>query len=135
MLKRRNPTSGYFTEDIYRAFGFTQVVRADSTVYIAGIAPLRGGLHDLEIVGAGDLRAQITFCLEELRRELADEGLGPEHVVAATMYVTDMDAFRGCGDLMAAFYGDESPSGTVLGVTALFHPEQQFEISAIAVAP
>jgi enamine deaminase RidA (YjgF/YER057c/UK114 family) len=135
VLTRRNPTSGYFGEDVYQAFGFTQIVRDAHTVYIAGIAPLRGGLTDLEIIGAGDLRAQITFCFEQMRTQLADEGLGPEHVVAQTMYVTDMDAFRGCGDIMAGFFGDQSPSGTVVGVTALFHPEQQFEVSAIAVAP
>jgi enamine deaminase RidA (YjgF/YER057c/UK114 family) len=70
-----------------------------------------------------------------MRRQLADEGLGFEHVVAHTMYVTDMAAFRDCGDIMAGLFGDESPAPTLCGVIELFHPEQQFEVSAIAVAP
>jgi 2-iminobutanoate/2-iminopropanoate deaminase len=135
LLMRRNPTSGYMSESVFKAFGFTQIVRDGRTVYISGIAPLRGGLEDLEIIGAGDLRAQIKFCFEVMRQQLAGEELGLEHVVAQTMYVTDMEAFRSCGDIMAGLFGDASPSATVLGVTALFHPEQQFEVSAIAVAP
>src|SRR4051812_14222301 len=119
MITRRNPPSGYFGEDVYRAFGFTQVVRAGKTVHIAGVAPLRGGLDNMEVIGSGDLRAQITFCFEQLRLQLADEGLGLEHVVAHRMYVTDMAAFRGCGDIMAGLFGDESPAPTLCAVTEL----------------
>lgn len=87
----------------------------------------------MEIVGAGDMRAQVEFCLTILGQCLAEEDLGPEHIVSATMYTTDMDAFAQCGDLLVKFYGGQGTTATAVEVKRLFHPEQMFEVTTIAV--
>lgn len=135
MLTRKNPDIGYMKDSVFNAFAFVQTVRAGNTIYFSGVAPLRGGIEDLEIVGAGDFRSQMEFCYEILGRCLAEEGLGFEHVVATTMYTTDMQALAQCGDLLVKAFGDNGPTATAVEVKGLFHPQQMFEVTAIAVAP
>lgn len=135
MITRKNPDiSGYMGESVFQSFAFKQTVRAGDTIYFSGIAPLQGGLEDLTLVGEGDLRAQMEFCYEVLGQCLAAEGLGFEHVVATTLYTTDMHAMAQCGDLLVKAFGDNGPTATAVQVTGLFHPQQMFEVEAIAYA-
>ena len=52
------------------------------------------------------------------------------------MYTTDMSTFVEIGgEVLAGAFGDQGPTATAVGVTALFHPQQMFEVTAVAVAP
>ncbi len=115
--------------------GYTHVVVASGarTVYISGQVPVnpRG-----EVVGKGDLKTQTATVFENLRIALAAAGATPKDVVKKNIYVVnlkpkDVPAVR---EIRNAFFGGiEPPASTLVGVTALAHPDYLIEIEAIAV--
>jgi 2-iminobutanoate/2-iminopropanoate deaminase len=133
-IVRSNPPVGYLDDDVFETLAFTQVIRADRTVYLSGIAPLMGPVADLQIVAPGDMAGQIGFVLDVLERCLGHEGLGWEELVAVTVYVTDIEALAAEGSMIAQRFGAFTPTSTWVEVRKLIHPEQLIEITGIAVA-
>ena len=133
MIERSNPDVGYLAEEVFKTFAFTQTIKAGNTLYFSGVTPLRGDLTNLEVVGAGDLRAQVEWALEVIQRLLAAEGATFRNFVAQTVYTTDIAELVKVADVFTRFFGEQSPTSTWLEVEALFHPQQMVEISGIAV--
>jgi 2-iminobutanoate/2-iminopropanoate deaminase len=135
MIIRTNPDVGYMDESMFEAFAFTQVIRADKTIYLSGVAPLTGKPGELQIIGTGDMAAQVTFVLDILERCLESEGVGWPELVAVTVYATDIDALAAEAPLFAKRFGSYAPTSTWVEVRKLIHPDQLIEITAIAVIP
>jgi enamine deaminase RidA (YjgF/YER057c/UK114 family) len=117
----------------FEALGFSQVVRAGSTVYVSGIAPFKGGPPEFEVIGVGSMADQVTFVLDVLERCLDSEGLTLANLVAVTVYATDVGALMSAASLLTARFAPAPPTSTWVGVTELAHPLQLVEITAIAV--
>lgn len=116
--------------------GLSQVIVASGTrqVFIAGQTPLT---PDGVLIGEGDLGAQavavfqnLLTCLRAVEATVAD-------IVRMTFYVVDLGPESVEAIYGAAFevFGDDLPSATstLVGVSALFHPGQRFEVDAVAV--
>jgi enamine deaminase RidA (YjgF/YER057c/UK114 family) len=131
MIERVNPDVGYLKDEVFEAFSFSQVVRSGETVHVSGVTPLRGGLNDLEIVG-DDVRTQLEWVLEVLRRCLESEGSSLENLVSVTVYTTSMAGLVEAADVFKKVFAQHSPAATWVEVQGLFHPQQKVEISAIA---
>lgn len=135
MITRSTPEIGYLGQDVFEAFAFHQSVRAGDTLYLSGIAPLRGSLDSLELVGEGDIGAQLDFVLEILDHCLQAEGLERRHLVAWTLYTTDIQALSAViPSRLGPWVGAHRPSSTTLEIQAMIHPAQQLEVTAIAIA-
>jgi 2-iminobutanoate/2-iminopropanoate deaminase len=132
VITRSNPEVGYVDESTFAVLGFSQVVRAESTVYYSGIAPFTGAPPEFTVVGIGSMDKQAEFCLDVLERCLESEGQSLDNLVAVTVYATDMPALMATADLFAKRFGNAPPSSTWLGTTALAHPDQLVEITATA---
>ena len=133
MITRRNPAVGYLAEEVFTTYAFTQTIKAGNTLYLSGIAPLKGDLQHLELVGAGNMRAQTEWILEVLKRCLTVEGATLRNWVAQTVYVTSVAEFVKAADVFKQFFGDHTPTSTLVEVKGLFHPQQMVEINGIAV--
>jgi len=133
VIERSNRDIGYLDEEVHTTFSFTQTVKAGNTVYFSGVAPLRGSLADLQIVGENDIRAQLEWCLEILRRCLDEQKATFHHLVAQTVYTLDIDELAKHADVFATAFAGEAPAATWLQVERLFHPAQLVEITGIAV--
>jgi 2-iminobutanoate/2-iminopropanoate deaminase len=133
MITRSNPDVGYMDESAFALLGFSQVVRADKTVYYSGIAPFTGAPPDFTVIGTGSMEEQVLFCMDILERCLESEGQMLANLVAVVVYATDMPALMATADIFAKRFGDAPPSSTWLGTTALAHPDQLVEITATAV--
>lgn len=82
-----------------------------------------------------DVGEQARLALENLDTVLANGGMTPEDVVRITVYTTDVDRFMAAYRLtVEAYFGDDPPAMTVLGVTALAFPQLKVQIEAIAAA-
>jgi reactive intermediate/imine deaminase len=87
------------------------------------------------LVGAGDLRAQATQVLENIRAILRANGADMEDVVNVTVYVTDIGAFHDIADIRLRYFPKDGPASAIVEVSALALPELLIEIAAVAVVP
>ena len=133
MITRNNPDVGYMDESTFALLGFSQVVRADSTVYYSGIAPFTGAPPEFTVIGTGSMEDQVLFCLDVLERCLESEKQTLDNLVAVTVYATEMPALMATAEIFAKRFGAAPPSSTWVGVTELAHPDQLVEITATAV--
>jgi 2-iminobutanoate/2-iminopropanoate deaminase len=88
-----------------------------------------------EIVGAGDMGAQIAQVGENLRTALASVGAGLEDLVRTSTYVTDIDAFFTQVDIRHRYFGAALPTSTTVEVRRLSHPEFMVEVEGFAILP
>jgi len=132
VITRNNPDVGYMDESTFALLGFSQVVRADGTVYYSGIAPFVGAPPEFTVIGTGSMEEQVLFCLDVLERCLESETQSLDNLVAVTVYATDMPALMATAEIFAKRFGAAPPSSTWVGVTELAHPDQLVEITATA---
>jgi len=132
LITRNNPDVGYMDESTFALLGFSQVVRADSTVYYSGIAPFTGAPPEFTVIGTGSMEDQVLFCLDILERCLESENQSLDNLVAVTVYATEMPAMMATAEIFAKRFGAAPPSSTWVGVTELAHPDQLVEITATA---
>ena len=105
------------------------VVEGRRTIFIAGqLARDRDG----NVVGKGDMRAQIRQVGENLKAALAAAGATLNDLVKTTTYVTDIDEFFKHVDVRMEYFG-ALPTSTTVEVRRLAHPDFMVEIEAIAV--
>lgn len=108
------------------------VASGSSLVFIAGqLSRDRDG----QIVGPRDMARQIRQVGENLAIALAAAGVGAEHLVKTTTYVTDIDEFFKYSEIRAEIFGQNLPTSTTVEVRRLAHPDLMVEIDAIAVKP
>jgi 2-iminobutanoate/2-iminopropanoate deaminase len=118
-----------FTEKAPKPIGpYSQAVRASGLVFLSGqlgIDPATGRL----VAGAG---AQTRQAMANLRNILEKSGLSLQHVIKATIYVTDMSAFKEVNEAYAETFPSEPPARSTVGVAAL-PLAAKVEIELIAV--
>ena len=127
-----DPSKAYWT------YG-TKVKPGTTILFLAGCVPLDA---DGNLVGKGDIRAQVAQCLENIKAVLATEGASLKDVVNRRIFVTDMDAYLKAMDGWAAEaypdFWDSNPQeqttspGTLLGVTRLAGKDFMVEIEVFA---
>lgn len=99
-----------------------------SELFVAGQVPLDGGG---DLIGVDDPAAQTTQCLLNLKTLVDTHSFGPDDVRHLTLYVVGehqnlLDAW----DAMTAWWDDQVPPATLLGVSALGYSTQLVEIDA-----
>lgn len=131
------PNQAINPNSLFKMPGFHQVVTStgNKTIYVAG-----QGAYDSEmnLVGAGDYRAQTIKAFQNLALALDAAGASPADVVSSQMYVKGL-----CPEVTGQFIeamnealnGKPFPpnASSLIGVEALGHPDMLVEISAVAV--
>ncbi|MGF1506979.1 MAG: RidA family protein [Anaerolineae bacterium] len=127
-IERHNPDS------VYKPGPYSQAVTVTGgrLLLLAGqaAADAEGGF-----VGVGDLRAQTTQALENIKAILASFDADFSHVVKLTMYIVNYhpDKLPLIIDVLGTYIDMSSPpANTVLGVQSLARSEFLIEIEAIA---
>ncbi len=111
--------------------GYTQVVKVDKTVYIAGQVSVAA---DGSIVGQGNPEAQVRQVWRNVEAAVQSVGGTLQNIVKTTTYVTSIDyaaAVRKVRDEL--HQASNPPTSTLLLISALAHPDFMVEIEAIAV--
>lgn len=116
-------------------FGFVQaceITNAKRILYCSGQTSVDAAGNPLY---PGDLTAQLNQCLNNLETILKHAGTDLSHVVQLKYYTTDIAGFPAAAGVVAErmIKADCMPTSTLLGVTALFHPDITIELEAIAV--
>jgi enamine deaminase RidA (YjgF/YER057c/UK114 family) len=84
------------------------------------------------VVGPGDMRAQIRQVGENLKAALEAAGATLNDLVKTTTYVTDIEEFFKHVDVRMEYFG-ALPTSTTVEVRRLAHPDFVVEVEAIAV--
>jgi len=105
------------------------VVEGRRTIFVSGqLARDRHG----NVVGKGDMRAQLRQVGENITAALAAAGATLSDIVKATTYVTDIEEFFRHVDVRMEYFG-ALPASTTVEVRRLAHPDLLVEIEVIAV--
>jgi 2-iminobutanoate/2-iminopropanoate deaminase len=115
------PTAGPYSHGVWSGEQF----------YLSGQAavdPATGRLAE------GDVSAQTAQCFRNLFTVLAAAGLGPQDVIKANVYLTDMKNFGAMNIIYAQQFEQPYPARTTVGVAAL-PLGAQVEIELIARKP
>ena len=88
-----------------------------------------------EIVGRGDMAAQIAQVFENIKTALAAAGATMEDVVKRQTFTTDIDAYFANIDARMAHGGDHRSTSTTVEVRRLSHPDFLIEVEVMAVIP
>ena len=105
------------------------VVEGRRTIFISGqLARDQQG----NVVGPGDMRAQIRQVGENIKAALEAAGATLNDLVKTTTYVTDIEEFFKHVEVRMEYFG-ALPTSTTVEVRRLAHPDLLVEIEAIAV--
>ncbi|MEQ8765227.1 MAG: RidA family protein [Planctomycetota bacterium] len=90
-----------------------------------------------EIVGRGDVAAQTTRAIENLKIALEAAGARPEHVIKMTVYLVSGQPLGAAFAASQQAWGQpaQPPTLSVLQVAGLAHPDFLVEIEALAAVP
>jgi len=105
------------------------VVEARKAIFVSGQLARDG---KGEVVGKGDMRAQIRQTGENIKAALAAAGATLADVVKTNTYVTDIEEFFKHTDVRMEYFG-ALPTSTTVEVRRLAHPDLLVEIEVIAV--
>jgi enamine deaminase RidA (YjgF/YER057c/UK114 family) len=87
------------------------------------------------VVGQGDLQAQVAQVLRNLKAALVAGGAQPRHVIKWTLYVVQGQAMRSAFEVFSREWerGDNPPAITMLYVAGLLNPDFLVAMDAVAV--
>ena len=123
----------YHKRDLEKGFFYAQAVKAGNTLYISGCVSWDA---DGNIIGEGDMKAQVAAVYTDLQETLEAHGASFQNVIKETVFTTDMEALEANNDIRTKFYedaGSAPPASTWIGCTRLAAPELMLEVECIAL--
>ena len=104
------------SKDAPAAIGtYSQAIRAGDTVYLSG----QIGLDPVSMQLVDGIEAQIDRVFRNLSAVAAAAGLGLEHTVRMTVYLTDLAHFARVNEIMARYLKEPYPARAAIGVASL----------------
>jgi reactive intermediate/imine deaminase len=104
------------TKDAPAAIGtYSQAMRAGNAVYLSG----QIGLDPASMQLAEGIDAQIDRVFRNLAAVARAAGLGLEHSVRMTVYLTDLAHFAKVNEIMAKYLREPYPARAAVGVASL----------------
>jgi enamine deaminase RidA (YjgF/YER057c/UK114 family) len=110
-------------------YGYSRAVRVGDHVAVAGTAAFKDGAP----FAPGDAAAQTRHILDVIARALADAGASINDVVRYRVFATDLGEYEAIGTELGKVFGDVRPAGTMVGTSALIHPDLVVEIEVDAI--
>jgi 2-iminobutanoate/2-iminopropanoate deaminase len=118
--------------DAPKAMGaYSPAIRAGNLLFVSGqipIDPASGALVD------GDITAQADQVMRNMSALLKAAGVGFEHVVRTTVYLSDMNEFAAMNDVYSRYIVDPAPARATVQVARLPR-DVKIEVDCIAVIP
>jgi 2-iminobutanoate/2-iminopropanoate deaminase len=123
----------YAAKSVYDPPAYAQGVKVTGAQTILFIAGQVAYTADGGAAHPGDFKAQARACLQCLKAQLEAGGGTMANIVKVNTYVTDIRHRADYAAVREEFFGKKLPASTMVGVTALAHPDFMIEIEAIAV--
>ncbi len=95
---------------------YNHAVRSGQLLFCAGQIPIAPDTGQLV---AGDIRAQTKRVLENVKLILQDQGLTFDHVVKATVFLTNLADFAAMNEIYSRYFTSDFPARSTVQVVAL----------------
>ena len=95
---------------------YNHAVRVGDLLFCSGQIPLDPATGQLV---SGDIKAQTTRALENLKTILDDQKLTFAHVVKSTVFLTSLGDFAAMNEVYAAYFTADFPARSTVQVAAL----------------
>jgi 2-iminobutanoate/2-iminopropanoate deaminase len=95
---------------------YNHAVRIGDLLFCAGQIPLDASTGNLV---TGDIKAQTSRVLENVRAILADQKLTFANVVKSTVFMTNLVEFAGMNEVYAKYFTSDYPARSTIQVAAL----------------
>ncbi|MDX2223714.1 MAG: Rid family hydrolase [Rhodospirillaceae bacterium] len=118
--------------ELEQRFGLSYAVRSGKLVFLSGLVAAD---DQFNLVGAGDMAAQIRCIYTRLQKVLAKAGADLRHVVSETNYTTNSPELTKAAWVRREIYraaGAAMPAATGVHVSGLALPGAMLEVHAIA---
>ena len=99
-------------------------------IFVAGLLARN---QSAEIVGQGDMAAQIRQVGENLKAALESVGAGLADLVRTCTFVTDIDEYFRHVEVRQQYFGIALPTSTTVEVKRLSHPDFMIEVEGFAI--
>lgn len=110
---------------------YSQATSAGNFVFVSGQIPLDPFTGELI---SENVQAETRQVMENIKAVLTEAGLGFEHIVKTSIFLTDMQSFAQVNEVYGAYFTDQFPARETVQVAAL--PKNvNVEISVIAIKP
>lgn len=127
----QTPREAVSTREAPEAIGpYSQAIRAGNTLYLAGQIALDPATNRL--IEDASIEAQTRRVLDNLKAVLAAAGMGMEHVVSTTVFMTDLGEFGRMNEVYATYFRTAPPARATVQAARLPR-DLKVEIAAIAV--
>jgi 2-iminobutanoate/2-iminopropanoate deaminase len=110
---------------------YSHAVKSGGLLFCSGQTPVD---PDSDTLVEGTVGEQTARCLQNLQVVCAAAGANLEDAVRIGVYVTDMTTFGEVNEAYAAFFPDDPPARTTIGVAAL-PLGARVEIDAVVALP
>jgi len=130
-MKRRNIQPESLAQRVvggHVLYSHVVVVEARRTVFVSGQLARDGQGN---VVGKGDMRAQIRQVGENVKAALAAAGATLDDIVKTNTYVTDIEEYFKQVDVRMEYFG-ALPTSTTVEVRRLAHPDLLVEVEVVA---
>ena len=120
-------------EALEKEIGISRFVRTGNTVYMSG---LLSEDENFDLVGAGDMAAQVDRIYARMEHALAAIGATPKDVVSEISFATDLAALGEAAHVRREYYqraGAALPAATAVQVAGLFLEGAMLEIHPTVV--
>lgn len=87
------------------------------------------------IVGEGDIEAQVEKVFENIQKVLSSFGGRMEDIYTLTHHVTDIEAFMRTGHIRTQYFKPPYPVTTTVEISRLYDPALMVEITSSAEIP
>jgi 2-iminobutanoate/2-iminopropanoate deaminase len=95
---------------------YNHAVRIGDLLFCAGQIPIDPANGNLV---AGDIKAQTTRVLENIKIILEDQGVSFANVVKSTVFLTNLADFAGMNEVYARYISSDFPARSTIQVAAL----------------
>ena len=130
-IERGNPSELFNSVQ----YGFSQAVAASGS-RVVSVSGQVAWNADQSLVGRGDLHAETTKALENLRVALRSVRAELDDVISLRIYIVDykVEESEAISRALKAFFPEgKEPTATWVGVSCLANPDFRIEIEAMAV--
>ncbi len=117
-------------KSVHPTVGYSHAAKAGNTLYIAGQVA-----QDVEgnVVGKGDLEAQVSQAFTNLKNVMEEAGGSLQNIVKMTTFLTHYNDIETYRSVRNQYFSEPFPPNTLLIIESLALPDYMIEVEAIAV--